>query len=300
MDNECWNLEHLDSTVLCSIELTRTFLFSNNLLQTSCPCISCSRECSIVVDSSITDGIIWRCPSCKKKKSIRYNSWFTGSRLPLDRILRVVYFWVHKYDQQQAGFEAGVCAETMVDFYMYCRQVCYETLESDQDMLGGPGCIIEIDEAKFGKRKFNRGARVEGVWVFGMIERGSKRCALVPVPDRTAATLTRMLLKFVRLGTTIYSDCWAAYVSLESLGYIHGTVNHSEHFKDPVTGIHTNNIEGTWNLVRRSFPRFGTTKEHYASYLIEFMFRRKYLNDKPRGEWFPIFLRKIANLSIIW
>ncbi|KCZ75088.1 hypothetical protein H311_03940, partial [Anncaliia algerae PRA109] len=37
--------------------------------------------------------------------------------------------------------------------------------------IGGDDIIVEIDESKFGKRKFNRGRKVEGVWVFGMVER---------------------------------------------------------------------------------------------------------------------------------
>ena len=37
--------------------------------------------------------------------------------------------------------------------------------------IGGPGFIVEIDEAKFGKWKYNRGRVVDGNWVLGGIYR---------------------------------------------------------------------------------------------------------------------------------
>lgn len=40
-------------------------------------------------------------------------------------------------------------------------------------------------------------------------------------------------------------------------GFAHSTVNHEKNFKDPVTGTHTNTIEGRWFCVKRSLPRSG-------------------------------------------
>ena len=41
-------------------------------------------------------------------------------------------------------------------------------LDGEINMIGGVNCTIEIDEAKFRKRKYNRGRMVEGQWVLGV------------------------------------------------------------------------------------------------------------------------------------
>ena len=40
--------------------------------------------------------------------------------------------------------------------------------------IGGPGITVQLDESKFGKRKYNKGRRTEGHWVLGMIAEGSE------------------------------------------------------------------------------------------------------------------------------
>ncbi len=51
-------------------------------------------------------------------------------------------------------------------------------------MLGGVGKTVEIDESKFGKRKYHRGHHVEGPWVFGGYERGTGLVFMIAVPAR--------------------------------------------------------------------------------------------------------------------
>jgi len=93
-------------------------------------------------------------------------------------------------------------------------------LEQDSEQIGGAGKFVEIDESKFGKRKYHRGKRVEGVWVFGGIELESKRCFLEVVEDRSVAKLIPLIKKYIRPETTIILDCWRAYSSLSSEGYL--------------------------------------------------------------------------------
>lgn len=82
---------------------------------------------------------------------------------------------------------------------------------------------IQIDESKFGKRKYHRGRRVEGCWVFGLVEAISTETPNVykaghifvcTVPNRTAHTLLPIIYGVCRRGSIIRSDGWAAYNSL--------------------------------------------------------------------------------------
>ena len=74
--------------------------------------------------------------------------------------------------------------------------------------MGGPGKVVEIDEAKFGKRKYSRGRMVEGTWILGGIERETNNCFLVTCPEnkRSKATLVPIIKSHVRPGTTIITD----------------------------------------------------------------------------------------------
>ena len=59
-------------------------------------------------------------------------------------------------------------------------------IAADVDMsskIGGPGIVVEVDEAKFGKQKYNRGRMVPGSWVLGGIQRGTDSCSLSLCPE---------------------------------------------------------------------------------------------------------------------
>ena len=68
---------------------------------------------------------------------------------------------------------------------------------------GGSGKIIEVDEAKFGKRKFNVGRMIKGQWVFGGFERESKKFFLVPVPARNKEYLLQVIQDWILPGTVV-------------------------------------------------------------------------------------------------
>lgn len=140
------------------------------------------------------------------------------------------------------------------------------------ELLGGNGMTVEIDESKFGKRKYNRGHHVEGVWVLLMIESSErKRVKLVVVEDRKKDTLHAILKSSIKEDSVVYTDGWRGYNDLEDSFKSHRTVNHSKHFKDPETQVHTNTIEGTWFGVKNQTPTRGRTITKIQRYILRYM-----------------------------
>ncbi|KAG1606733.1 hypothetical protein G6F45_013916 [Rhizopus arrhizus] len=68
----------------------------------------------------------------------------------------------------------------------------------------GQPIVVEIDESKFGKRKYNKGKRVDGVWVVGGVERTPERkMFLLTVPNRNQNTLKLIIDTFVKDGSLV-------------------------------------------------------------------------------------------------
>jgi hypothetical protein len=168
---------------------------------------------------------------------------------------------------------------------MFCREAMLVFLERNSVKIGGPNKTVEIEESKFGPRKYHRGHPVKGQWVFGGVERESGRTFLVAVPERTADTLVAIIRDWIEPGTTVISDCWGAYHDRPSHGYTHRTVDHSIHFVDPSTGAHTNTKECTWHHVQVFLGPYNRGQNYHLQ-LAHYMFLARC-----RAEGIPPFLQ---------
>ncbi|KAM0687664.1 hypothetical protein COBT_001096 [Conglomerata obtusa] len=54
-----------------------------------------------------------------------------------------------------------------------CDKILKRLLDINNATTGGPGIIVEIDESKFGRRKYHHGHKIVGVWIVGMVERSA-------------------------------------------------------------------------------------------------------------------------------
>ena len=137
--------------------------------------------------------------------------------------------------------------------------------------------------------QFHRGRRPRRErWVLGLFDTqyALARPYLQLVRRRNAATLLRIFQRKVQPGSIVHRDQWAAYRQLQRrLGLQHGTVNHSLHFVDSVTGVHTQNAESNWCTAKEKFKKMkrNTNPDFLLEYLQEFTWRRWYGEPHPNG-----------------
>lgn len=230
------------------------FAAQNNLLYIDGECENCKHTYQLYRDSSVQSQVRLKCNYCQDKKSIFYKSIFTRSKIPINKILHIIYCWAMEFSRKQTAHETGVSAVTITNFFEACREACEEWYSTEGQMpIGGPGQTVEIDETLMSTRKNHCGRVLNQQWLFGGVCRETKKKFIVAVPDRTEKTLIPLIQKHIAPNTQINSDCWKAYKSIDTLpqNYTHGEVNHSKNFVDPVTKVHTQTVERMWRSVKR-------------------------------------------------
>ena len=89
--------------------------------------------------------------------------------------------------------------------------------------------MVEIDESKFGHRKYNSGRIVDDLWVFGEIHRRTRNKFIVPVINRSKEILISLIQQFILPSSIIISDGWRGYKhipKLKNYNYVQGVLLH--------------------------------------------------------------------------
>lgn len=258
------------------------YLIENNYINKYDICNNCNSEMKLY-----TKEKLFKCKNYKCRKSISpfKGTIFSKMKLPTNIQVHLLYEFLKKTPSTILSSSLEIDRKTITKYNKLFRNYLKDKqLYNNKEKIGGRNEIVEIDETKIAKRKYNRGHKVEGVWIIGGIQRSrlknkvrneNKKMFLLPIKERNMENINEVITKYVKKGTTIYTDCWKGYNNLDKIGYKHKTVNHKKHFKDPETGIHTNTIEGTWNGLKQSIIPRNRTKKDIKLHIKEFLWRKK-------------------------
>ena len=86
------------------------------------------------------------------------------------------------------------------------------------------------------------------------------------VENRGAEILLPIIQSVLRPGSIVHSHEWRSYRQIQGrTGLSHRTVNHSINFVEPITGVHTQNIESYWNVKKTLIKKCEVASKNYCT-----------------------------------
>jgi transposase-like protein len=256
-------------------------------------CPRCNSDSNSFVNATTKKGTVrklWFCNGCKRQFTLKVNTIFEDSPIGLDKWMAA--FWmlanckkgissyeIHRslgVSQKSAWFMLHRIREAM-------KNGSFMKMGGGED--GGP---VEVDETFVGGKVKNmhRSKRPVGpgfsgipaghtakAIVMGILDRNTRQVRTKVIPDVKRETLQNEILAAVEKKSTVYTDRWGGYRSLEEKDFVHDTVNHLEEY---VRGnVHTNGIENYWSLFKRALRGTYVAVEpfHLDRYATEQAFR---------------------------
>jgi len=269
----------------------------------SCP--RCGSESNYHIRSKTKSGKprrLWLCRGCDRQFTIKVNTIFEDSALPMDKWMMAFWMLVNcKNGISSVEIHKSVGVTQKSAWFMLQRlRTALGTKRgfgTKTKLGGGPGSEVEADETFIGGLTKNmhkdRKARLYAQGGFhggktavqGIFDREARQVRAHVIPDIKRETLQNAVLNNVKYGSTVYTDDAVGYDKLK-WRFVHDVVNHSEAY---VRGrVHTNSLENFWSLLKRGLRGTYVAVEpfHLTKYIDEqvFRFNNRATKDNPLND----------------
>lgn len=108
---------------------------------------------------------------CRFQLSIFKDTWFGKSKLSVKKnFIFICLYLVTNFNSAMTGEVLEMNKNSITDYCNFAREVFADYCFENQPKIGGHGSVVQINKAKFGKRKYPRGRMIEGQWIFGGID----------------------------------------------------------------------------------------------------------------------------------
>ena len=141
---------------------------------------------------------------CRKKLSVFKNTFFENCNIMIKYCFQILYLYLRKTPITEIVDGTKQSTKTVVSWCRKLRNFLAEKITLKENKIGGYGIVVEIDETKLGKRKYNRGHHVEGACIICGVERTQeKRYFAIQVDKRDSITIKK-ILKIVLLKVQLF------------------------------------------------------------------------------------------------
>lgn len=244
-------------------------------------------KCGSAKEWKMSNGLLL-CGGCRRQVSVIRGTIFQDSHLLLTTWFRIMWHvCVQKNGASALGLQRALGLGSYETAWMCLHKLRRAMVRPGRDRLSG---VVEVDETLLGgERPGKRGRGAEGKTLVLIAAaqdgRGIGRIRLTQIKDASAKTLAGALGSMVDPGSTITTDGWSGYASLEGTGYGHDVVrSFSNVGEDLLPRCHR-----VASLLKRWIMGTlqGSLSEKYLpDYLNEFTFRFNRRTSKSRGKLF--------------
>ncbi len=249
----------------------------------------------------------YKCKNTGKEFNILTGTLFQGTKIDLTIWFEIIF--------RENSDRNGLAATTVVRDYGLTYTTAWYMLQKIRAAMGKENHqevkgTVEVDEYHEGgshknmhynkkleaKEKPNQGKKL----LLGFVERNGN-AVIKTIPDRTEGTLAAGVLRYVKPGSTLYSDDNPSYQKLPPL-YNQKIVIHSKgnYVNKENKNIYTNTIESVWAVFERTKQtHIHVSQKHLQNYANEAIFRynTRKMNSSEACIW---FLQNIENTKITW
>jgi len=223
----------------------------------------------------------YKCKNTGKEFNILTGTLFQGTKVPLPLWFEIIF--------RENSDRKGLASTTIAREYGIEQKTAWHMLhkiraamgKENHQMLEG---VVEVDEYYEGgsfknmhydkklaaKAKDNQNKKL----LQGFVERNGN-AVINTIPDKTDGTVNAGVLKYVKKGSTLYSDDNPSYQKLPPF-YNQEVVVHSEkiYVNKENKNIHTNSVESLWAVFERTKQtHIQVSEKHLQNYANEAVFR---------------------------
>jgi transposase-like protein len=240
----------------------------------------------------MSSGLV-RCRSCEYKLSLTAGTIFEGTRKPLLMWFRAIWWVVGQKNGASAkGIQRMLELGSYQTAWAWLHKIRRAMVRPGRDRLSG---VVEVDETYIGGEKpgkRGRGALGKALVAVAVEDKGVDgigRIRLSVVSNASQQSLATFVTQVVEPGSTIRTDDWSGYGTLEDVEYPHTVVpSHDLKIVHLVISLLKRWLAGTL--------QGAVSHQHLDYYLDEFTFR---FNRRRSGHRGLLFFRLLQNAMVI-
>jgi transposase-like protein len=231
-----------------------------------------------------------RCKKCRRDISITAGTIFQDVHSPLRVIFQAMWYVVcQKQGVSALGLQKILGLGSYETAWSWMHKLRRAMVRPGRELLSG---TVEIDETLVGGThvgKRGRGAEGKKLVLVAVEDDGKQgigRIRLKYITDATSATLEKAVTELVSPGSTVRTDGWRGYTTLQEKGYPHLIVTHNSEVpgEDPTPQVHlVASLLKRWLLGTHQGAQ---NVSHLPYYLDEFVFRFNRRTARSRGMLF--------------